>query len=93
MPDTIERKSRLVSLVYDVLGTMDLPPLDASDGEVLAALASAFRRKALIAVEAELNTPRGKPALPKTVHASVVEKQMGLVNPFALIPRKSYHRR
>ena len=77
LPDTVERKSRLVSLAYQVLGTMDLPPLDASEGEVLAALASAFHRRALVAVEAtELVTPRGKPALPENSYASVFEKQM-----------------
>jgi hypothetical protein len=46
-----------------VLGTIDLPPVDASEGEMLAALASAFHRKALVAVEAEVDTPQGKPAL------------------------------
>jgi hypothetical protein len=45
MQDTVERRSRLVSLAYEVLGTIDLPPLDASEGEVLAALASAFHCK------------------------------------------------
>ena len=66
MSDTfVERKSRLVSLVYRVLGTLELPPLEASEGEVLAALASAFHRRAQVAVEAELDTPQGKPALPE----------------------------
>jgi hypothetical protein len=32
---------------------------------VLAALANAFRQKALLAVEADLSTPRGRPALPE----------------------------
>ena len=79
MPDTVERKSRLVSFAYQVLGTIDPPPLDASEGEVLAALASAFHCKALIAVEAERNTPRGKPALPEK--ASVFEKRMRWATP------------
>jgi hypothetical protein len=74
LPDTVERRSRLVSLAYQVLGTIDLPPLAASEGEVLAALASAFHRKALVAVEAEVDTPRGKPTLPE--YASMFEKQM-----------------
>ena len=65
MQDTVERRSRLISLPYEVLGTIDLPPLDASEGEVLAALASAFHHKALIAVEAKLDAPRGRPALPE----------------------------
>ena len=65
MTDTVERRSRLVSLAYKVLGTIDLPPVDASEGEMLAALASAFHSKALVAVEAELDPPQGKPALPE----------------------------
>jgi hypothetical protein len=65
LQDTVERRSRLVSLAYEVLGTIDLPPLDASEGEVLAALASAFHYKALVAVEADRDTLRGKPALPE----------------------------
>jgi hypothetical protein len=80
LPDTVERKSRLVSLAYQVLGTMDLPPLDASEGEVLAALASAFHRKALVAVETGAQPPRGKPALPKN-NASAFETQMRWSNP------------
>jgi hypothetical protein len=59
-----ERQSRLVSLVYQVLGTIEPPALESSEGEVLAALASAFHRKAQTTVEAELDTPQGKPALP-----------------------------
>jgi hypothetical protein len=77
LQDTVERKSRLVSLAYEVLETIDLPPPNASESEVLAALASAFHRKALVAVEAELDTPRGKPAFPDIGHVSVFEKRMG----------------
>jgi hypothetical protein len=76
MSDTIERKSRLVALAYEVLGTIDPPPSDASDGEVLAALASAFHRRALVAVETNLDTPRGKPALPENRYSSVFEERM-----------------
>jgi hypothetical protein len=65
LSDTLEQKSRLVSLVYRVLGTFELPPLEASEEEVLFALASAFHRKAQVAGEAELDTPHGKPALPE----------------------------
>jgi hypothetical protein len=54
LPDTMERKSRLVTLVYQVLGTLELPAVDASEGEMLVALATAFHRKAQITVEAEL---------------------------------------
>jgi hypothetical protein len=65
LSDTLEQKSRLVSLVYRVLGTIELPPVEASEGEVLAVLASAFHRRAQVAVEAELDRPQGKPALPE----------------------------
>jgi hypothetical protein len=65
LPDTVERTSRLVTLVYQVLGTLELPAVEASEGEVLAALASAFHRRAQVAVEAELDPPQGKPALPE----------------------------
>jgi hypothetical protein len=76
LPDTVERKSRLVSLAYQVLGAMDLPPLDASEGEVLSALAIAFHGKALVVVETEQDTSRGKPALPETRYTSVFETRM-----------------
>jgi hypothetical protein len=81
LPDTVERKSRLVSLVYQVLGAMDLPPLDASEGEVLVALASAFHSNALVAVERELDKRRGKRALPEEGCASVFATRMGWSNP------------
>jgi hypothetical protein len=74
LPDTLERKSRLVSVVYRVLATLELPPVDASEGEVLAALASAFHRTALVAVEEDRDTSRGKPALPQ--YLSIFEKRM-----------------
>ena len=63
MPDSLERRSRLVSLAYQVLGAIDLPPLDASEGEVLTALASAFHRNAMVAVGVGRNKPRRKPGL------------------------------
>jgi hypothetical protein len=53
MLDIVERKSRLVTLVYRVLGTVELPPLDALEGEVLVLLASAFHRQALVTMEAK----------------------------------------
>jgi hypothetical protein len=68
----VERQSRLVSLVYRVLGTLELPSLEASEGEVLAALATAFYGKAQIAVKAELDKPQRKPVLPKLHPNSLV---------------------
>jgi hypothetical protein len=86
LQDVVERRSRLVLLTYEVLRTIDLPPLDASEGEVLAALASAFHRKARVAAEAaEQDRPRGKPELPQNAHASVFEKRMRWSTP----PRQS----
>lgn len=69
--DIVERKSRLVSLVYQVLGAMDLPPVDATDAEVLTALAIAFNYKAV--------APDAKPDARLRKHHSF-EKRMSLVN-------------
>jgi hypothetical protein len=63
--DTVERQSRLVTLVYQVLRTLEPPPVDALEGEVLAALASAFHRQAVVAIEAERSAPQGKSRLPE----------------------------
>jgi hypothetical protein len=63
--DAVERKSRLVTLVYRVLGTLELPPVDALEGEVLVALASAFRRQALITMEAERSAAGEASRLPR----------------------------
>jgi hypothetical protein len=75
LSDTVERKSRLVSLAYKVLGAMDLPPLDATEGEILSALASAFHVKALVVGRTERDAPRIKPALPENKY-SVFETRM-----------------
>jgi hypothetical protein len=81
-----ERQSRLVSLVYQVLGTIEPPALESSEGEVLAALASAFHRKAQTTVEAELDTPQGKPALPGQQHVFV---ERPVARPFNCRPLSS----
>jgi hypothetical protein len=78
MPDTVERRSRLVALAYQVLGTIDLPPIDASEGEVLAALATAFHRKALGAAEAEMDTPLRKCPPPENRYVGVFGERMRL---------------
>jgi hypothetical protein len=59
----VERQSRLVSLIYRVLGTMELPALEASEREVLDTLASAFHRKAQATVEAVLDKPAPKKSI------------------------------
>ena len=77
MSDTFaERQSRLVLLVYQVLGTIEPPALEASEREVLSALASAFQSKALVLVETELDRPRRKPALPESGYGGVFEARM-----------------
>jgi len=81
LPDTVERRSKLVTLVYQVLGTLELPEGDASEAEMLVALATAFHRKAQSAMEAELDTPQGKPALPENEYLSVFEARMRWSNP------------
>jgi hypothetical protein len=47
---TLECKSRLVALIYEMVERLKPPPVDASEGKVRAALASAFHRKGLVAV-------------------------------------------
>jgi len=67
MLDIIERKSRLVSLTYQVLGTIEPPAKGVKDSEVLAVLAGAFHRSAAEMANAEMLAPakrRGKRALP-----------------------------
>lgn len=76
MPDTIERRSRLVTIAYQVLGTIDLPPTDASEGEVLAALATAFHRKAFGAMAAERDTPLRKSPPPENRYVSAFGKRI-----------------
>jgi hypothetical protein len=49
--DDLERRSRLVSLVYPVIAALPLPMDGAADVEVYAALASAFHRKVAEAAE------------------------------------------
>jgi hypothetical protein len=81
LPDTVERRSRLVTLVYQVLGTLELPEGDASEVEMLVALATAFHRKAQSAMEAKLDTPQGRPALAENGYASVFEARIRWSNP------------
>lgn len=79
MSDTfVERQSRLVSLVYQVLGTMEPPPLETSEVEVLAALASAFHHKAQSIVEAVFDRAQGKPA-PQPKHTRMVSTSVPLL--------------
>jgi hypothetical protein len=46
--DEIERRSRLVSLVYDVLRDMETPASGATSTEVLSALSRAFLDKMVV---------------------------------------------
>lgn len=57
MPDTLDRRSRLISLVYQVLSSFPHPTENTPDAEVYSQLGSAFYRKASEVAEA-----RGPPA-------------------------------
>ncbi len=46
--DEIERRSRLVLLVYEVLRDMETPPEEATNTAVLSALSRAFLDKATV---------------------------------------------
>jgi hypothetical protein len=64
---TIEERSRLVLLAYEVLNTIEVAVEGATDNELLTVMADAFRRRAADALEDELSKPkrRGKPKLPE----------------------------
>jgi hypothetical protein len=66
MAKTYEGKSRLVNLAYQVLNEIDIVVSGKTDSELMAALVSAFyRRAAEIAVaERSQRKPRGKSELP-----------------------------
>jgi hypothetical protein len=51
--DIVERRSKLVTLVYRVLALVVTPPEGASDGETLAILADAFQLNASQEMERE----------------------------------------
>ena len=67
MAKTIEGKSRLVYLAYQVLDKVDVVVADKSDSELMAVLLSAFHSHAaeVAVVESQLK-PRGRPKLPET---------------------------
>ena len=67
MAKTIEGKSRLVYLAYQVLDKVDVVVAGKSDSELMAVLLSAFHSHAaeVAVVESQLK-PRGRPKLPET---------------------------
>jgi hypothetical protein len=76
MAKTIEGKSRLVYLAYQVLNKVDVVVAGKSDSDLMAVLLSAFHRHALEVAVAELSQPkpRGRPKLPEALtypHAKV----------------------
>jgi hypothetical protein len=77
-----ERQSRLVSLVYQVLGTIEPPALESSEGEVLEALASAFHRKAQTTVEAERTRRKESPRCQSTSCFRRAADSVPLIYPF-----------
>lgn len=46
MPDNLDRRSRLISLVYQVLSSFPHPTENTPDAEIYSQLGSAFYRKA-----------------------------------------------
>jgi hypothetical protein len=76
MAKTIEGKSRLVCLAYQVLNKIDVVVAGKSDTQLMAVLVSAFHSHATEVAEAELSQPkpRGRPKLPQALtypHARV----------------------
>jgi hypothetical protein len=70
MSDDLERRSRLVTLAYAIIGDMPPPPDGLSDKEVFLALASAALKKA---AEAVMDTP---PMLPPPEREGVPDFMM-----------------
>jgi hypothetical protein len=62
MAKTYEGKSRLVNLAYQVLNEIDIVVSGKTDSELMAALVSAFYRRAV--AERSQRKPRGKSELP-----------------------------
>ena len=56
--DEIERRSRLVLLVYEVLRDVETPAEDATNTAVLSALSRAFLDKATAQATSEVAAPR-----------------------------------
>jgi hypothetical protein len=56
-----DRRSRLVSLVYEVLRDIKMPH-DATDGERLSLLSQAFSDKAIAPTRREALEPKGREA-------------------------------
>jgi hypothetical protein len=59
--DEIERRSRLVSLVYEVLLDIETPDEEATTAVVLSALGRAFLNKATSQANPEATAPRKRP--------------------------------
>ena len=68
MAKTIEGKSRLVYLAYQVLNKIEVVVAGKSDSELMAVLVSAFHCHAaeLAVAESQLK-PRGRPKLPEAL--------------------------
>ena len=69
MAKTIEGKSRLVYLAYQVLNKIDFVVAGKTDGELMAVLVTAFQRHAAEVAVAQPSQPppRGKPKLPEAL--------------------------
>ena len=69
MSNTFEDKSRLVTLAYAVLGTIQLTVAELSDAEIFFELSTAFQRKAIQASaredEQDRRRAKGRPPWPE----------------------------
>jgi hypothetical protein len=63
IPDELDQRSRLISLVYEVLREMQAPAEDATEMAVLSALSRAFTDHA-IALDLETAAPKAPPKSP-----------------------------
>lgn len=57
-PDDFDQRSRLISLVYEVLRNMELPTDGATKEAMCSALAKAFADKAIASPDLEAAAPR-----------------------------------
>jgi hypothetical protein len=67
-PDDFKRRSRLISLVYEVLRDMESPADGASEGAICSVLSKAFAEKAVALPKIEGVEPRGRNKSPMEIY-------------------------
>lgn len=75
MPDTFDRRSHLISLVYQVLSVFPQPKPEVPDAEVYARLGAAFYRKAADVAAADTPTNGQEQDMPKANIFGVMQKR------------------